>query len=107
MVGSDWRFDKLITNRAYNLFGWTSGGTWCFLNGFCLWVLADADTGTGALSAVTWLGLLIFAAGLATEFVSDVQKYRFSARHVPGTKKTWIDEGLWSVSRSVQRSRLG
>ena len=36
----DWRFEKLMTNRAYNLFGWTSGGTWCFLNGFCLWFLS-------------------------------------------------------------------
>jgi hypothetical protein len=35
--GSDWRFDKLIQAKAYNLFGWTAGGTWCFVNGFCLW----------------------------------------------------------------------
>ena len=35
--GSDWRFDKLIMSHGYNCFGWTSGGTWCFLNGFCLW----------------------------------------------------------------------
>ena len=57
---SDWRFDKLITEPAYNLFGWTSGGTWCFLNGFCLWTLAEvrikqSDLSlVGCMKAVSW-----------------------------------------------------
>ena len=30
--GKDFRFEKLDEARAYCFFGWTSGGTWCFLN---------------------------------------------------------------------------
>jgi steroid 5-alpha reductase family enzyme len=29
--GHDWRFDKLAKAPGYSLFGWTSGGTWVFL----------------------------------------------------------------------------
>ena len=61
--GSDWRFDALIKNRSYNLFGWTSGGTWCVLNGFCLWVVAGNNrTIDGPLSLTTIGGIITFSA---------------------------------------------
>lgn len=96
--GSDWRFDKLNLAYAYQLFGWTSGGTWCWANGFCLWHAADADQ-SAPLGALDACGVLIFALGLTIECVADVQKYRFNARHKVGTNKRWIDTGLWSRSR--------
>ena len=50
--GRDWRFDKLVKGGAYNAFGWVSQGTWIWLNGFCLWLLA----GDSASAAITPLG---------------------------------------------------
>jgi steroid 5-alpha reductase family enzyme len=92
--GSDWRFDALIKNSAYNLFGWTSGGTWCVLNGMCLWTVAGRHTHKGPLSMLTLTGLSIFVIGLLLETLSDWQKYFFRSRG-----KTWIAEGLWSICR--------
>lgn len=93
--GSDWRFDALIKNRAYNLFGWTCGGTWCVLNGFCLWVVAaEGRTIDGALTITTKVGLAIFVFGLFFETLSDWQKFHFSGRG-----KKWIQSGLWGLSR--------
>jgi steroid 5-alpha reductase family enzyme len=96
--GSDWRFDKLNQAWAYQLFGWTSGGTWCWANGFCLWWVADAPQ-AAPLGPLDWAGLAIFAFGLSFEFVADIQKYRFNAAHASGANKKWIDTGLWARSR--------
>ena len=96
--GSDWRFDKLNLARAYQFFGWTSGGTWCWANGFCLWHLADADQ-SAPLGALDALGLALFALGLLFETTADVQKYAFNAAHPAGTNKRWIASGLWARCR--------
>ena len=93
--GSDWRFDALIENSAYNLFGWTSGGTWCVFNGYCLWVLAGKDRIVdGPLSSITIAGITVFFFGLLFETMSDWQKFHFADRG-----KKWIESGLWSFSR--------
>ena len=98
--GSDWRFDKLITERAYNLFGWTSGGTWCFFNGFCLWLLADCvASASNDLSTVHYVGMAVFAFGLLVESTSDIQKYRFNQAFKSDQNSNWIDTGLWAYSR--------
>lgn len=99
--GRDFRFDKLMKGRAYNLFGWTSGGLWCWLNPFCLWVLAaskDASLGS-PIGVVDYAGIIIFSFGLATETVADIQKYAFNAGHSSGKNKKFISHGLWSYSR--------
>jgi len=102
--GSDWRFDKLsrgtfsTRNHGYHLFGWTSGGTWCWVNFFCLWQIADGDKG-GALDAIDALGLAVFLSGFLLEIVADIQKYSHNAKHASGKSPTWIDSGAWSVSR--------
>ena len=96
--GSDFRFDKLNRAWAYQLFGWTSGGTWCWANGFCVWHVADADQ-SAPLGAADYLGLSIFAFGLVFELVADVQKYRFNSAHAAGNNKAWINTGLWSLCR--------
>jgi steroid 5-alpha reductase family enzyme len=95
--GSDWRFDALIKNRPYNLFAWTCGGTWCYLNGFCLWIVAGSTPPTlhdGPLSLATICGLVLAAVALTLETVSDYQKY-----HFPHRGKKWIESGLWKYSR--------
>eukprot|EP00658_Telonema_sp_P-2_P046927 TRINITY_DN3531_c0_g1_i2.p1 TRINITY_DN3531_c0_g1~~TRINITY_DN3531_c0_g1_i2.p1 ORF type:complete len:280 (+),score=40.83 TRINITY_DN3531_c0_g1_i2:158-997(+) len=98
--GADWRFSKLAQARAYNLFGWTSGGTWCWANGFCLWALADVPgSAQGPLDWLDMLGLTLFAAGFTVEIVADLQKYRFNRDVRPGENEKWIDTGLWRFSR--------
>lgn len=96
--GSDWRFDKLNMAKAYQLFGWTSGGTWCWANGFCLWHVADARQ-AAPLGLPDYLGLAIFAFGILFELMADIQKYRFNAAHPSGSNKRWIASGLWARSR--------
>lgn len=98
--GSDWRFDKLIKANAYNCFGWTSGGTWCWINCFCLWAAADAaPTLATPLDWLDGLGFGIFLLGFAVEITADIQKYNFNASHRSGTNPKWIDTGLWRLSR--------
>ena len=96
--GSDWRFEKLNMAKAYQFFGWTSGGTWCWANGFCLWHVADQLGGTplGWLDAA---GLAVFTFGLLFELLADVQKYRFNRAHASGANRHWIDSGLWALCR--------
>ena len=92
--GSDWRFDALSKNNSYNFFGWTCGGSWCYFNGFCLWVLA-AHGKKGGVSLMTWIGITIQVIGLAIEIVSDNQKYIFREKNKTG----FISTGLWKYSR--------
>ena len=99
--GRDFRFDKLITEPSYNLFGWTSGGTWCFVNGFCLWYLVSMPTHAAA-APLDWLdycGGVVFFLGFGTEIVADLQKFRFNSGSGSGQNEKWICSGLWSVSR--------
>lgn len=99
--GSDWRFDKLITSVLYNLFGWTSGGTWCFFNCFCLWMLAGSDSTAhnNDLTSLDYVGIIVFSIGFLIEIVSDLQKYSFNSKHSSGANNCWIESGLWAFSR--------
>jgi steroid 5-alpha reductase family enzyme len=101
MRGSDFRFSKLITEPCYNLFGWTSGGTWCFINGFCLWHLAGvpADVAVAPLDILDAVGVATFCGGLLLEIVADVQKYQFNRAFAAGANTQWIATGVWKVSR--------
>ena len=100
--GSDFRFDKLNAyGKAYSFFAWTSGGTWCFMNFFALWRLADLspDDTSNKLDALDLVGFFLFAFGLGIETVADLQKYAFNARFASGKNNKWISSGLWSYSR--------
>jgi len=97
--GSDFRFDKLIKAHGYNFFGWTSGGTWCFLNCFCLWMITESFDAHNPLGVLDYLGLLIWVSGLLIETTADIQKYIFNSKHESGANKQWIATGLWKYSR--------
>ena len=78
----------------------TSGGTWCWANGFCLWYIADADQSTELFGCASdYVGASLFVFGILFELAADVQKYRFNAAHKAGTNKQWIATGLWARSR--------
>ena len=97
--GSDFRFDQLIKTPSYNLFAWTSGGSWCWLNGFCLWTLFSNTQDETELTSLDYFGLFVFILGLLIETIADLQKYAFNAQHKSGTNNKWIEIGLWSWSR--------
>ena len=54
---------------------------------------------SGALqpNVLTWVGIIVWAAGFLFEAVADVQKYRFRSR--PENSGKWIQHGLWNYSR--------
>jgi steroid 5-alpha reductase family enzyme len=64
---------RRVQAKAYQFFGWTSGGTWCWANGFCLWHVADASQ-AAPLGALDYAGVFIFAFGLGFELLADIQK---------------------------------
>lgn len=98
--GSDWRFKKLHKARAYSFFGWTSGGFWCWANGFALWLVADMPSKMqeplGWLDAI---GLGVFVLGFSAEILADFQKYAFNQKFASGRNTRWIESGLWAYSR--------
>jgi steroid 5-alpha reductase family enzyme len=96
--GRDFRFDNLMRGKAFNLFGWTSGGVWCWVNPFCLWVLASVKDAR-PLAFFDFVGVLVFSFGLLLETLSDIQKYFFNVDHKSGENKKFIRSGLWSWSR--------
>lgn len=92
--GRDNRFDEMRSNFFPFLRFWLAQGlsAWVIL----LAALFVWRTDTPTITALTWVGIVIFVVGLVIEAVSDLQKFKFS-RHNP--KKTWIDSGLWRMSR--------
>ena len=64
--GSDWRFTKLMSEPAYNFFGWLSQGTWIFLQGLSVWLVHAAPPGDD-LGALDVVGAAVWAMGLLLE----------------------------------------
>lgn len=99
--GSDWRFDKLIIEPAYNFFAWVSQGTWIWLQGMCLWQLnqAPADSAAHDLCWLDAVGVAVWCTGFAIEIVADRQKSAWNESTPSDGQRTWITTGLWGYSR--------
>jgi steroid 5-alpha reductase family enzyme len=94
--GKDERFDELKTDFARFLNTWTLQGLWVVLTAALAWVAITSDKKVG-LDGFFWVGLLVWALGIALETVADVQKTRFKAD--PANEGRFINTGLWSRSR--------
>lgn len=94
--GKDDRFDELKTDFARFLNTWTLQGLWVVLTAALAWVAITSDEKVG-LDGFFWVGLLVWALGIAVETVADVQKTRFKAD--PANEGRFINTGLWSRSR--------
>jgi steroid 5-alpha reductase family enzyme len=94
--GKDERFDELKTDFARFLNTWTLQGLWVVLTAALAWVAITSDKKVG-LDGFFWVGLLVWAIGIALETVADVQKTRFKAD--PANEGRFINTGLWSRSR--------
>lgn len=95
VTGRDQRFDAWRDNF------WLLGRFWV-LQAVIAWVVllpillafnkTDID-----LTAVSMVGIALWAFALVVETVADAQKFRFTQN--PKNKGQWIAEGLWSWSR--------
>ncbi|MDQ0924652.1 steroid 5-alpha reductase family enzyme [Pseudarthrobacter sp. W1I19] len=94
--GKDDRFDELKADFARFLNTWTLQGLWVVLTAALAWVAITSDKKVG-LDGFFWVGLLVWALGIALETVADAQKTRFKAD--PANKGRFISTGLWSRSR--------
>ena len=92
--GGDHRFDEMREHLWPFLRFWLTQGlaVWIILlPALFLWQTKDASAGV-----VSYVGLAIFATGLILEAVADLQKFRFKTA---GTSRSWIDQGVWRISR--------
>jgi len=94
-MGRDKRFDEM--RKSF----WRFGRFWV-LQGLTVWVvllpsiifLGKSPT---ELSWCSYIGLIIWACGLAIEAIADIEKFRFINN--PDNKGKWIDSGIWKYSR--------
>lgn len=92
--GRDNRFDEMRSQFFPFLRFWLAQGlsAWVIL----LAALFVWRSDSPEITTLTYVGIVIFIVGLIIEAVSDLQKFHFSRNN---TKKTWIDTGLWRMSR--------
>jgi steroid 5-alpha reductase family enzyme len=89
----DSRFDGMRENFYKFLGFWLLQGVTVFIilvPSILLW--SSPSTKINVLST---FGIVIFIAGLFIELIADTQKFRFN-KNKP---KTWIDIGIWRISR--------
>lgn len=94
-MGKDVRFDGMREDFFKFLRFWVLQGVSVFV--VLLSSLIAWDTDATVLNAISWAGLLLFAAGLLTEATADLEKFRFN--NDQRNKGKWIDTGLWRKSR--------
>ncbi|HSW78685.1 MAG TPA: DUF1295 domain-containing protein [Candidatus Babeliales bacterium] len=90
--GKDSRFDEMRKNWPSFLRFWFFQGLTVFiiiLPGLLIWQEHHTP------SPLAFIGIIIWALGLATEALADFQKYRFKQKGY----KNWIDQGIWRASR--------
>ena len=91
-MGSDKRFDEIRNNPLKFV------GFW-LLQGVSAWVILIPAlfyfSTRASMSPLTYLGIIIWLAGMLIEGIADWQKYRFKQSN----SKKWIDTGLWRYSR--------
>lgn len=95
-IKKDKRFDEMREDFLKFARFWILQGisVWIIMLPSSLMLSKSTDAGIGTISL---LGLLIWAVGLITEAIADVQKFMF--KNKPENKGKWIQSGLWAYSR--------
>lgn len=92
-MGHDKRFDQMRENF------FRFGGFW-LLQAVAIFIISlpsHLSLKFDEINVVTYLALLLAAAGIVIETVADWQKFRF--KQDPANKDKWISSGLWAYSR--------
>lgn len=92
----DDRFAEILTSPTRLFMTWTLQGLWISLAGLAAWIGIAAGPGR-TLSPWSWLGVVLWAGGLAIEVVADSQKSAFKAD--AANRGRFIRSGLWAWSR--------
>jgi steroid 5-alpha reductase family enzyme len=95
-AGKDDRFDEIKPSFIRFLNVWTIQALWVTFTAAAAWVTITTAQRKG-LDVFAIVGLLVWIAGFAIEFIADGQKSRFNAD--PHNKGKFIASGLWSRSR--------
>lgn len=93
--GKDVRFDGMRENFFKFLRFWVLQGMTVFV--VLIGVLEFMRVGSPQVTLLSWMGALIFTAGLFIESTADLQKWHFSQD--AKNKGKWIESGIWSKSR--------
>jgi len=102
LQGEDFRYEMMRAGRA-DSWWWFSYFRVFLLQALVGWVVsipiyfAIVSLAPATLTMVDYLGVVIFAAGLTFEAVSDEQLRRFRAE--PGNVKLVLETGFWQLSR--------
>lgn len=95
VIGKDARFDGMRNNFFKFFRFWLLQGISVFV--VMLGSLVAWNVDSTSLTLLSYAGLALFMAGLLTEAVADLEKFKFNQN--PINKGKWIDEGLWRKSR--------
>eukprot|EP00798_Chlamydomonas_sp_ICE-L_P015010 gene15010-21078_t len=95
-IGPDSRFEELKKKPLNFLFAWVIQSVWVWVS-FLPAMLVNLQDDTKELDYADIAGIVVFALGLATETVADLQKFVFKQK--PANKGKFITSGLWSLSR--------
>ncbi|HTX72666.1 MAG TPA: DUF1295 domain-containing protein [Rectinemataceae bacterium] len=94
-IGKDARFDDKRDNFLKFLQFWILQAVvvWLVMIPVTLFLSMPAP----GLTALSYVGALLWAVGLGIEATADAQKYTFKRN--PANKAAWIESGLWKYSR--------
>jgi len=92
--GEDHRFDEQRNNIVRLALFWSIQAVWVWTVSLQVTILNAKDSPT-PLEARDYIGWTMFAVGLLTEAVADVQKLLFKNQ----VSNRWCDVGLWRYSR--------
>ena len=96
----DPRYERMLARATGSRSGYAFRMVY-LLQGLSLWFISwpvqVAQFDPDPLSAVSYLGVAVFAVGLFFESVGDLQLARFKAN--PANKGTVLDHGLWRYTR--------
>lgn len=94
-TGVDHRFDGMRDNFFAFAKFWVAQGisVWVILLPALMALFSD----TMVFTTLSFIGVIIWGAGLLTEAIADWQKYQFTQN--PANKNKWIEIGIWRYSR--------
>ena len=96
-VCKDGRFDSIKPSFIRFLNAWTLQALWVLVCISPAIAAISSEEADASPTPLFWIGMFVWALGMALEVVADNQKSRFKRQAQNGDK--YIDTGLWSIVR--------
>ncbi|KAJ3326150.1 hypothetical protein HDV06_000026 [Boothiomyces sp. JEL0866] len=98
--GKDSRFDKIKVNPVRFFVAWFLQGVWVYLTAFPVYVVnVTPATDLAPIGLLDYIGFGMWLVGFGFETIADYQKIKWQNKLGNDRHKTFIADGLWSVSR--------